>query len=293
MPPPHPRGGHQCLGAAQPRGGILPHPREGISLTLLHCSCCRVWDRCGTEGCCTGGQRRLRGFLLSIDQPQKGPEHGRSACSKSLLLPHCPAETLKGQHSAVQPSARIRPQRRGSPDFPRLRTIPVLFSAEGPWTPRGHQGCDVTDTSWEERVSPAGRCHRDRAEHLLGMGEVLGFTPRHVQGCFRPDCPASGRCGLQFRHWSSPGPVGMCCPPRAHLRGNEGSGRAVCAASAEPLLEKKRATVLDLRSGHCPVPQTLHPPPRDNVGSRVCSFVGRAQGGERCQQHARNPFWLH
>ena len=182
MPPPHPLGCHQCLGAAQPRGGIFPHPRGGISLTLLHCSCCRVWDRCGTEGCCTGGQRRLRGFLLSIDQPQRGPEHGRSACSKSLLLPHCPAETLKGQHSAVQPSARIRPQRRGSPDFPRLRKIPVLFSAEGPWTPRGHQGCDVTDTSWEERVSPAGRYHRDGAEHLLGMGEVLGSLPGISKG---------------------------------------------------------------------------------------------------------------
>ena len=50
-PPPHALGCHQRLGARP--------LREGISLTLLHGSCCGVGDRCGPEGCCPGGQRRL------------------------------------------------------------------------------------------------------------------------------------------------------------------------------------------------------------------------------------------
>lgn len=145
-PPPHALECHQSLGA--------PRPREGISLTLLHCSCCGAGDRCATEGCCPGWQRRLRGrgFLFSIKTPWSGPEHGSSTCSKSLVLPHCPAEMLKGQHSAVQPWARVRPQQRGSPNFPRLRRIQGLFSAEGPWAARGQQDCTC------HRYTMGGEC---------------------------------------------------------------------------------------------------------------------------------------
>ena len=157
-PPQHALGCHRSLGA--------PHPRQGISLTLLHCSCCGVGDTCGTEGCCPGWQRRLRGrgFLLSIDPSRSGPKRGSSTCSKSLLLPHCPTEALKGQHSAVQPCARIRPQHRGSPSFPISEGFKCSFLQRVPGHAVDNRTVLTIDTSREESVSPAGRCQGDVAQ---------------------------------------------------------------------------------------------------------------------------------
>lgn len=48
-----------------------------------------------------------------------------------------------------------------------------------------------------------------------------------------------------------------------------------------PLLEEKQAAVLDLRSGHCPAPQT-HPThhPGTMLGSRACLWGDLRQGTE-------------
>ena len=126
--PPHALGCHNSL--------RTPHPREGISLTLLHCSCCGIGDGCVTEGCCPGWQRRLRGFLLSISPPQSWPQHGRSASSKSLLPSHCPAETLKGSALQCSPVPGSDPSREAGPTSPISEGFKCCFLQRVP----GHPG---------------------------------------------------------------------------------------------------------------------------------------------------------
>lgn len=117
-----------------PQGGHVPHP----VVLLFLCHCAQMWH--------TGGLPLPWGAeeaqeCSPLRWPWRGPERGSSTCSQSLLLPHRSSETLEGQCSAVQPCARIRPQGRGSADFPHLRRAQVLFAAEGPWAPRGQRGC--------------------------------------------------------------------------------------------------------------------------------------------------------
>lgn len=96
-----------------------------------------------------------------------------------------PCRDVEEQRSAVQPYARIRPQQRGSPNFPLLRRVQVLFSADGPWAPRGQQGCAChRRIKGRECLScwQASRGWSSVEEHPLRMWEVLGSVPGISRG---------------------------------------------------------------------------------------------------------------
>ena len=212
--------------------------------------------------------------------------------SKSLLLPRCPAEMLKGLHSAVQHCAKIRPQRKGCPDFPHLRRVQVLFSAEGPWAPRGQQDCACHRHFMGGKGLSCWRVSRGCSsveERPLCMREVLGSIPSISMGCFCPESPGSGRCGLELGALVLSRPCGPC---PAHPGLGCEVRRALCAASAEPPLGGEAGSCAGPEIGSLPcTTDPPHPPPRDNAWQQSMP-VGRSQAGDRGQQHTRNPFWL-
>ena len=155
VPPLHTLGCHQSLGT--------PHPREGVSLTLLLCSSCGAGDRWETDGCCPGWQRRLGGFLLSI-KPRVGQSVGAAPAARAsfcpIALPRC------GRGNALQ----CTPVPGSGPRGEAVLTSPIsggfkcCFLQRVPGHPGDNRAVLVIDMSRQQSVCPAGRREGDVAQ---------------------------------------------------------------------------------------------------------------------------------